>query len=36
MEAIEYFNYLGATITNDGRCTSGSKSRIIMSKADFK
>jgi hypothetical protein len=31
-----YFNYLGGTVTNDARCTRGSKSRIAMAKAAFK
>jgi hypothetical protein len=32
MEDIEYFNYLGAMITNDGKCTSDSKYRFAMTK----
>jgi len=37
MEDVEYFNYLGAVITNVGKCTIDSKYRMIaMAKADFK
>lgn len=36
MEDVEYFNYLGAILTNDGKSTSCSKYRIPMAKADFK
>jgi len=32
MEDVEYFNYLGAVITNDGKCTIDSKYRIAMEK----
>ena len=32
LENVEYFNYLGSTITNDGRCTHEIKSRIPMEK----
>jgi hypothetical protein len=31
---VEYFSYLGSTITND-RCTREIKSRIAMAKAAF-
>jgi len=36
MEDVEYFSHLGAEITNDGKCTSDSKYRTAMAKADFK
>jgi hypothetical protein len=29
---VEYFNYLGSTITNDARCTREIKSRISWQK----
>jgi hypothetical protein len=32
-ENVEYFNYLGSTITNGARCTRAVKSRIVMAKA---
>jgi hypothetical protein len=35
LENVEYFNYLGSMITNDGRCTREIKSRIAMAKAAF-
>ena len=31
----EYFSYLGSMITNDARCTSEIKSRIVMAIAPF-
>jgi hypothetical protein len=34
-ENVEYFNYLGSTITNYARCTREIKSRIVMAKATF-
>ena len=33
LENVEYFSYLGSTITNDARCTREIKSRIAMAKA---
>jgi hypothetical protein len=33
LENVEYFNYLGSTITNDARCTHEIKSRNAMAKA---
>jgi len=33
VENVEYFIYLGSTITNDARCTNGIKSRIVTAKA---
>jgi hypothetical protein len=35
LENMEYFNYLGSTITNDARCTREIKSRIAMAKGAF-
>jgi hypothetical protein len=35
LEDVEYFNYLGNTITNGARCTREIKSRIVMAKAAF-
>ena len=35
LEKVEYFNYLGVMITNDARCASEIKSRIVMAKAAF-
>jgi hypothetical protein len=35
VENVEYFIYLGSTITNDARCTNGIKSRIVTAKAAF-
>jgi hypothetical protein len=32
---VEYFSYLGSTITNDARCTSEIQSRIALAKAAF-
>jgi hypothetical protein len=32
-ENVEFFNYLGSILTNDGRCTCEIKSRIAMTKA---
>jgi hypothetical protein len=32
---VEYFKYLGSTITNDARCTREIKSRIAMGKSTF-
>jgi hypothetical protein len=34
-ENVEYFHYLGSTITNDGRCTREIKSNIAMANAAF-
>ena len=33
LENVEYFNYLGSTITNDASCTCEIKSRIATAKA---
>jgi len=33
LENVEYFNYLGSTVTNDARHTCEIKSRITMAKA---
>jgi hypothetical protein len=33
LENVEYFNYLGSTITNDVKCTRKIKSRIATTKA---
>ena len=35
LENVEYIKYLGSMLTNDGRCTCESKSRIAMAKAAF-
>jgi hypothetical protein len=35
LENVEYFSYLGSTITNDARCTREIRSRIAMAKAVF-
>jgi hypothetical protein len=35
LENVGYFNYLGSMITNDARCTSEIKSRIVMAKLAF-
>jgi hypothetical protein len=35
LENVEYFNYLGSTITNNARCTCEIKSRTAMAKAAF-
>ena len=35
LENVECFKYLGSMLTNDGRCTSETKSRIAMAKAAF-
>jgi hypothetical protein len=35
LEMVEPFKYLGSILTNDGRCTCGIKSRIVMAKAAF-
>jgi hypothetical protein len=32
---VEYFNNLGSLITNNGRCTRDSKSKIAMARAAF-
>jgi len=32
---VEYFNYVGSMITNDGRCTREIKFRTDMTKATF-
>jgi len=32
---VEYFEYLGSMLTNDGRCTYEIKSRISIAKAAF-
>jgi hypothetical protein len=32
---VESFEYLGSMLTNDGRCTCETKSRIVMPKAAF-
>jgi hypothetical protein len=32
LENVEYFNYLGSMLTNEGRCTCEIKSRIAMAK----
>jgi len=32
---VEYFNYLGNTITNDARCISEIKLRIALAKGTF-
>jgi hypothetical protein len=31
-ENVEYFSYLGSSVTNDARCTLEVKSRIVMAK----
>ena len=35
LENVECFKYLGSMLTNDGRCTCETKSRIAMAKAAF-
>jgi len=35
LENVDYFNYLGSTVTNDGRCTYEIKFRISRTKAAF-
>jgi hypothetical protein len=35
-ETVEYFNYLGRIITNDGSCAREIKSRIAMAKQKIK
>jgi hypothetical protein len=35
MGNVEYFNYLGSTITNYKRCTREIKSRVTMVKTEF-
>jgi hypothetical protein len=35
LENVEFFRYLGSTLTNDGKCTCKIKSRIDMAKAAF-
>jgi hypothetical protein len=35
MENVKCFRYLGSRLTDDGRCTCESKSRIAMAKAAF-
>jgi len=35
LENVKCFKYLGSMLTNDGRCTCESKSRIAMAKAAF-
>jgi hypothetical protein len=35
MENVECFKYLGSVITNDGKCTCETESRIAMAKAAF-
>jgi hypothetical protein len=35
LENVEYFNYLGSTITSDARCTREIEYRIVMAKAAF-
>ena len=35
LENVEFFKYLGSTVTNDGRCTCEIKCRIAMAKAAF-
>jgi hypothetical protein len=32
---VEYFNYLGIMITNDARCTSEIKTRIVLAREAF-
>jgi hypothetical protein len=32
---VDYVNYSGSVITNDARCTSGTKSRIALAEATF-
>jgi len=33
---VDYFNYTGSMITNDARCTSGTKFSIALAEATFK
>jgi hypothetical protein len=35
LENVEYFNYLGSTITNDGKSANEIKSKIAMAKSAF-
>ena len=35
LENVEYFKYLGNSLTDDGRCTCEIKCRIAMAKAIF-
>jgi hypothetical protein len=35
LEKVEYFNYLGSMIINDGRCACDSNSRNAMAQAAF-
>jgi hypothetical protein len=35
LENVEYFNYMGSTITNDARCKREMKSRISIAQAAF-
>jgi hypothetical protein len=35
METVEYFNYLGSTITNDKRCAREINPGLAMTKAAF-
>ena len=35
LESMEFFKYLGSTLTDDGRCTCEIKCRIAMAKAAF-
>jgi hypothetical protein len=34
-ENVEYFDYLGSTVTNDARSACEIKSRLVMAKAAF-
>jgi hypothetical protein len=35
LENVECFKYLGSVLTNDGRCTCETESKIAMAKAAF-
>jgi hypothetical protein len=35
LENVEYFNYIGSTITTEAKCRCEIKSRIAMAKAAF-
>ena len=35
LEQVDYFKYLGSTITNNGECTNGIRTRITLAKAAF-